>query len=173
MQLRISRASKLKGSDCSSSGSHSWGHWSFHNHFRDKGRHEYRSRRLPWLYGHIQEIKGWQASWPSTLQSQITLDEGTSPPFGPIYSLSQEELAALCKSLMELATGSSVCLAPPWGSSSFHSEKRWLASTLCRLQGLNRISRKTGTHSAHFRRLLDAQEKHESTPKIDLRHATI
>ena len=37
---------------------------------------------------------------------KITLDEGTSPPFGPIYSLSQEELAALCKFIDEnLATG--------------------------------------------------------------------
>ena len=37
---------------------------------------------------------------------KITLDEGTSPPFGPIYSLSQEELAALRKFIDEnLATG--------------------------------------------------------------------
>src|SRR5882672_6559773 len=28
---------------------------------------------------------------------KITLDEGTAPPYGPIYSLSQEELAALRK----------------------------------------------------------------------------
>jgi len=37
---------------------------------------------------------------------KITLDEGTSPPYGPIYSLSQEELATLHKFLDEnLATG--------------------------------------------------------------------
>ena len=37
---------------------------------------------------------------------KITLDEGTSPPFGPIYSLSQEELAALRKFIDEnLTTG--------------------------------------------------------------------
>ena len=37
---------------------------------------------------------------------KITLDEGTSPPFGPIYSLSQEELVALHKFIDEnLATG--------------------------------------------------------------------
>ena len=36
---------------------------------------------------------------------KITLDEGTVPPFSPIYSLSQEELAALCKFIEEnLAT---------------------------------------------------------------------
>ena len=37
---------------------------------------------------------------------KITLDEGTSPPFSPIYSLSQEELVALHKFIDEnLATG--------------------------------------------------------------------
>ena len=37
---------------------------------------------------------------------KITLDEGTVPPFGPLYSLSQEELAALRKFIDEnLATG--------------------------------------------------------------------
>jgi len=37
---------------------------------------------------------------------KITLDEGTSPPYGPIYSLSQEELAALHKLIdKNLATG--------------------------------------------------------------------
>jgi len=37
---------------------------------------------------------------------KITLDKGTAPPFGPIYSLSQEELAALHKFIDEnLATG--------------------------------------------------------------------
>src|SRR5882724_4016326 len=37
---------------------------------------------------------------------KIMLDKGTSPPYGPIYSLSQEELMALCKFIDEnLATG--------------------------------------------------------------------
>ena len=37
---------------------------------------------------------------------KITLDEGTVPLFGPIYSLSQEELVALRKFIDEnLATG--------------------------------------------------------------------
>jgi len=37
---------------------------------------------------------------------KITLDKGTSLPYGQIYSLSQEELAALCKFIDEnLATG--------------------------------------------------------------------
>ena len=49
---------------------------------------------------------------------KITLDEGIIPPFGPIYSLSQEELAALRKFIDEnLATGficpsRSACGAP-------------------------------------------------------------
>ena len=37
---------------------------------------------------------------------KITLDEGNSLPFSPIYSLSQEELVALCEFIDEnLATG--------------------------------------------------------------------
>ena len=32
---------------------------------------------------------------------KITLEEGASPPLGPIYSLSQEELLALCKFIDE------------------------------------------------------------------------
>src|SRR6266481_9684164 len=37
---------------------------------------------------------------------KITLDEGSTPPFGPIYSLSQEELVALRKFIDEnLSTG--------------------------------------------------------------------
>jgi len=37
---------------------------------------------------------------------KITLDEGTSPPYSPIYSLSQEELSALSKFIdKNLATG--------------------------------------------------------------------
>ena len=37
---------------------------------------------------------------------KITLDEGTAPPFGPIHSLSQEELAALHKFIYKnLTTG--------------------------------------------------------------------
>ena len=49
---------------------------------------------------------------------KITLDEGTVPPSSPIYSLSQEELAALHKFIDEnLATGfihpsCSLCGAP-------------------------------------------------------------
>ena len=42
--------------------------------------------------------------WPYDLK--ITLDEGTVLPFGPIYSLSQEELVALRKFIDgNLATG--------------------------------------------------------------------
>ena len=44
---------------------------------------------------------------------KITLDKGTVPPFSPIYSLSQEGLAALCKFIDEnLPQGSSVPHTP-------------------------------------------------------------
>ena len=48
---------------------------------------------------------------------KITLDEGTVPPFSPIYSLSQEELAALCKFIdKNLATGFICPLRSPCGA---------------------------------------------------------
>jgi len=63
---------------------------------------------------------------------KITLDKGTAPPFGPIYSLSQEELVALCQFIDEsLATG---FICPSWslcGAWSSLLGKGWLASTLC------------------------------------------
>jgi len=40
---------------------------------------------------------------------KITLDKGTAPPFGPIYSLSQEELAALRKFIDENLTTGFIC----------------------------------------------------------------
>src|SRR6266481_9223391 len=40
---------------------------------------------------------------------KITLDEGSTPPFGPIYSLSQEELVALCNFIDENLTTGFIC----------------------------------------------------------------
>jgi len=83
-----------------------WGHWSLHDHFQDKGRHEYHSQRPHDFADIFSKSKASKLAdhWPYNLK--ITLDEGTSSPYGPIYSLSQEELAALHKFIDEnLATG--------------------------------------------------------------------
>jgi len=72
--------------------------------------------------------------------------------FRPIYSLSQEELAALCKFIDEnLLQGSSVPLAPPMGLRIFSSGKKMarfdFASTS---EASIEAPGKTGTHFHSF-----------------------
>jgi len=70
---------------------------------------------------------------------KITLDEGTSPPYGPIYSLSQEELVALCKFIDEnLATWLIHPSCSPHGALVLFIEKKDGSLQLCvDFQGLN------------------------------------
>ena len=63
---------------------------------------------------------------------KITLDEGTIPPFGPIYSLSREELAALCKFIDEnLATGFIRPSRSPCGAPVLFIQKKDGSLRLC------------------------------------------
>jgi len=63
---------------------------------------------------------------------KITLDEGTSPPYGLIYSLSQEELAALCKFIDEnLATGLIHPSHSPHGAPVLFIQKKDGSLRLC------------------------------------------
>ena len=63
---------------------------------------------------------------------KITLDEGTVPPFGPIYSLSQEELAALHKFIDEnLATGFICPSHSPCGALVLFIQKKDSSLRLC------------------------------------------
>src|SRR5882724_6899837 len=75
---------------------------------------------------------------------KITLDEGTSLPYGPIYSLSQEELAALRKFIDEnLATGLIHPSPSPHGAPVLFIRKKNGSLQLCvDFRGLNRISKK-------------------------------
>ena len=75
---------------------------------------------------------------------KITLDEGTILPFGPIYSLSQEELAALHKFIDEnLATGFIRPSRSPCGALVLFIWKKDGSLQLCvDFRGLNRISKK-------------------------------
>ena len=75
---------------------------------------------------------------------KITLDEGTVPPFGPIYSLSQEELAALHKFIDEnLATGFIRPSRSPCGAPVLFIRKKDGSLRLCiDFRGLNQISKK-------------------------------
>src|SRR5467141_3104534 len=75
---------------------------------------------------------------------KITLDEGTTPPYGLIYSLSKEELAALCKFIDEnLATGFIHPSFSPHGAPVLFIQKKDGSLRLCiNFQGLNQISKK-------------------------------
>src|SRR5882672_6058328 len=75
---------------------------------------------------------------------KITLDEGTAPPYGLIYSLSQEELVALHKFIDEnLATGFIHPSHSPHGTPVLFIWKKDGSLRLCvNFWGLNRISKK-------------------------------
>src|SRR5882724_2764171 len=104
---------------------------------------------------------------------KIILDEGTTPPFGPIYSLSQEELAALCKFIDEnLATGFIQPSRSPHGAPVLLIWKKDGSLRLCvDFRGLNRISKKDRYPLPLISDLLDAPRKAWIYTKIDLRHA--
>src|SRR5882724_10070729 len=104
---------------------------------------------------------------------KITLDEGTSLPFGPIYSLSQEELVALHKFIDEnLATG---FICPSHSSHGAPVLFIWKKDDSLRLcidfRGLNRISQKDWYPLPLISHLLDAPRKAQIYTKIDLRNA--
>ena len=67
--------------------------------------------------------------WPYDLK--IELEEGTSPPFGPVYSLSQSELKSLWEFLDKHLTMGFI--RPSWslgGAPVLLHAKRWFALTL-------------------------------------------
>ena len=104
---------------------------------------------------------------------KITLDEGTVPPFGPIYSLSQEELVALRKFIDEnLATGFIRPSHSPCGAPILFIRKKDGSLRLCvNFRGLNRISKKDRYPLPLISDLLDAPRKARVYTKIDLWHA--
>ena len=89
---------------------------------------------------------------------KITLDEGTVPPFSPIYSLSQEELVALRKFIDEnLATGFIRPSHSPCGAPVLFIRKKDGSLRLCvNFRGLNRISKKDRYPLPLISDLLDA-----------------
>src|SRR5882672_1112399 len=92
---------------------------------------------------------------------KITLDEGTALPYGPIYSLSQEELAALRKFIDEnLATGFICPSSSSHGAPVLFIQKKDGSLRLCvDFRGLNRISKKDRYPLPLISNLLDAPRK--------------
>ena len=94
---------------------------------------------------------------------KITLDEGTSLPFGPIYSL------WLCISSLTRTSlqGSSIPLAPPMGLWFFSSRRKMaLFNFASTSEASTESPGKTDTHFRSFLTPQMHQEKHESTPKL-------
>src|SRR6266481_6373532 len=104
---------------------------------------------------------------------KITTDEGSTPPFSPIYSLSQEELAALCKFIDEdLSTGFIRPSRSPCGAPVLFIWKKDGSLWLCvDFQGLNRITKKDCYPLPLISDLLDTPRKARVYTKIDLWHA--
>src|SRR6266481_3623675 len=104
---------------------------------------------------------------------KITMDEGSTPPFGPIYSLSQEELAALHKFIDEnLSTGFIRPSCSSCGAPVLFIRKKDGSLRLCiDFRGLNRITKKDRYPLPLISDLLDAPRKARVYTKIDLWHA--
>jgi Reverse transcriptase (RNA-dependent DNA polymerase) len=109
--------------------------------------------------------------WPYDLK--INLEEGASPPIGPIYSLSASKLKGLCRFIDEHLN-----IGYIWASRSSHGapvlfvRKKDGSLRLCiNFRGLNKISKKDRYPLPLIADLLDAPKKARIYTKIDLHHA--
>jgi len=92
---------------------------------------------------------------------KITLEDGAAPPLGPIYSLSQEELLALCKFIDEnVAMGFIHPSCSPHGAPVLFIRKKDGSLRLCcNFWGINRVSKKDRYPLPLINDLLDAPRK--------------
>ena len=104
---------------------------------------------------------------------KINLDEGTEPPLGTMYSLSQIELQALRKFIDEnLANGLIRPTRSPHGAPILFVKKKDGSLRLCvDFRGLNKITIKDRYPLPLISDLLDSPRKARIYTKIDLRHA--
>ena len=104
---------------------------------------------------------------------KIHLDEGTAPPWGPIYSLSQVELCVLCNFIDENVKTEFICpsYSPHRAPILFVHKKDSSLWLYVDYRGLNKISRKDKYPLSLLTDLLNAPWKVQIYTKIDLRHA--
>jgi hypothetical protein len=104
---------------------------------------------------------------------RINLEDGKSPPLGPIYSLSQSELTALREFIDDnLANGFIRSSRSSHGAPVLFVKKKDGSLRLCvDFRGLNSISKKDRYPLLLISDLLDAPRKARIYTKIDLRHA--
>ena len=104
---------------------------------------------------------------------KINLEEGTSPPLGPIYSLSPAELATLREFINEhLKSGFIHPTNSPYGAPILFVKKKNGQLRLCvDFHGLNWIMKKDRYPLPLITDLLDTPRKAHVYTKIDLQHA--
>ena len=108
--------------------------------------------------------------WPYDLK--IKLEEGTSPLFSPIYSLSQSELKSLQEVLDEQLAMDFICPSQsPGGAPVLFARKKDGLLRLCMdFHSLNKITKKDRYPLPHITDLLDSLRKAKIYSKINLWH---
>ena len=104
---------------------------------------------------------------------KINLEEGSTPPLGQMYSLSQTELVALREFIDEhLATGFIRPSRSPYGAPVLFAKKKDGSLRLCvDFRGLNKITKKDRYPLPLISDLLDTSGRARIYTKIDLQHA--
>jgi len=106
----------------------------------DHDPHPHELRQDPGEYHNFADV--FSKSRASVLDDhcpydlKITLKDGTTPPLGPIYSLSQEELLALCKFIDEnVSMGFMTPTLSSWHTYPLHLEEGQIPPPLLWLSG--------------------------------------
>jgi len=109
----------------------------------------------------------------STYDHTISIEEGKSPPFGPIYKLSEVELKALREYLEEnLGKGFITTSTSPAGAPIIFAKKKDGSLRLCvDYRGLNKMTIKNRYPLPLISEMLDRVSKATYFTKIDLRGA--
>ncbi len=104
---------------------------------------------------------------------KINIEEGTSSPLGPIYSLSESELKALHEFIDDnLHNGFITPSRSPHGAPVLFVKKKTSELRLCvDFHGLNKISKKDCYPLPLISDLLDSMRSARIYTKLDLRHA--
>ncbi len=104
---------------------------------------------------------------------KINIEEGTSPPLGPIYSLSESELKALREFIDDnLRSGFITPSRSPHGAPVLFVKKKTGELRLCvNFRGLNKISKKDRYPLPLISDLLNSARSARIYTKLDLRHA--
>ncbi|EEB88861.1 hypothetical protein MPER_13116 [Moniliophthora perniciosa FA553] len=121
----------------------------------------------------FSERLSWQLPPHRDHDLKIELEEGTQPPLGRIYPLSEAELKALREFLDDhLRSGFITSSGSPFGAPVLFVKKKSGALRLCvDFRGLNKITKKDRYPLPLISDLLDAPNKASVYTKLDLRHA--